>query len=83
MICARSSSVSQLLKPTFERQIFLLGIATTFLCLSRMKFVALWTLPRHFKTCNISLMHQIEIIIWDVQKQKEKKTKSGVGTNMN
>jgi hypothetical protein len=48
MICARSSSVSQLLKPTFERQIFLLGIATTFLCLSRMKFVALWTLPRHF-----------------------------------
>ncbi len=48
MICARSSSMSQLLKPAFERQNSLLGIATTFLYLSRMNFVALWTLPGHF-----------------------------------
>ncbi len=68
MICARSSSMSQLLKPTFERKNSLLGIATTFLYLSRQKFVALWTLLGHFKTCNISLMHQIEVTIWDVQK---------------
>jgi hypothetical protein len=33
-----------------------------------MEFVALGIPPGQFWTCNISMMQQIEVIIWDVHK---------------